>query len=99
MKRVTILYPNGEGATFDYDYYVRTHMPMVAKVLGGRYEVRRGLSAPGGKPAPFLCQVSIAIESVEAFGAAMKEHGAALMADVPNFTNVRPVMQFDEVVG
>src|ERR1700754_5202622 len=35
MIKVTILYPNGDGKTFDMDYYSKKHMPMVAKLLGG----------------------------------------------------------------
>ena len=34
MIKVTILYPNGDGKTFDMDYYSKKHMPMVADVLG-----------------------------------------------------------------
>jgi hypothetical protein len=30
MFKVSILYPNGEDKTFDMDYYVQKHMPMVA---------------------------------------------------------------------
>ena len=26
MIKVSVLYPDGDGATFDYDYYVQTHM-------------------------------------------------------------------------
>ncbi|KIY04081.1 uncharacterized protein Z520_00773 [Fonsecaea multimorphosa CBS 102226] len=30
----TVLYPNDEGATFDVDYYINTHMPIVQKAWG-----------------------------------------------------------------
>jgi len=36
--KVTILYPNSEGTTFDMNYYANTHMPMVAEVLGSAYQ-------------------------------------------------------------
>lgn len=28
MIRVSVLYPTGEGATFDRDYYLNSHMPL-----------------------------------------------------------------------
>lgn len=34
MFKVAILYPNGEEKTFDMDYYEKTHIPMVAGLLG-----------------------------------------------------------------
>ncbi|MCC6462598.1 MAG: EthD family reductase, partial [Saprospiraceae bacterium] len=34
MVKVAILYPNGEDKTFDMAYYEKTHMPMVAGLLG-----------------------------------------------------------------
>ena len=34
MFKVAILYPNGAGKTFDLDYYEKTHMPLVAGLLG-----------------------------------------------------------------
>jgi len=32
--KVSILYPDGEGKTFDMDYYCNKHVPMVAELLG-----------------------------------------------------------------
>jgi len=29
MYRVMVMYPNQEGATFDHEYYVQTHMNLV----------------------------------------------------------------------
>ncbi len=34
MIKVTILYPNDEGKTFNMQYYSNKHMPMVASLLG-----------------------------------------------------------------
>src|SRR5215213_6652466 len=34
LFKVAILYPNGEGKTFDMEYYETKHMPMVAGFLG-----------------------------------------------------------------
>ena len=32
--KVSVLYPDGEGKTFDMDYYCNKHVPMVAGLLG-----------------------------------------------------------------
>jgi len=34
MIKVAIFYENGEGKTFDMDYYANKHMPMAAGLLG-----------------------------------------------------------------
>jgi hypothetical protein len=33
---------------------------------------------------------------VEAVGAALAQHGAEIMGDVPNYTNAQPVLQFSQ---
>ncbi|MFC2127662.1 hypothetical protein ACFLRU_04700 [Bacteroidota bacterium] len=34
MTKVSVLYPNGEGKTFDMVYYCEKHLPLVAGLLG-----------------------------------------------------------------
>lgn len=56
MIKVNVLYPNGPQATFDFDYYRNTHLPLVAELLGDALldkHVEMGLDAsPGGEKAP-----------------------------------------------
>ena len=40
-----------------------------------------------------------AVTSQDAFNAAMGTHGAAIMGDVPNYTNVAPEMLIGEIAG
>jgi hypothetical protein len=44
MERITVLYANKEGAHFDFDYYMRKHIPWVSGLFGRKIEVRRGIS-------------------------------------------------------
>jgi hypothetical protein len=37
-------------------------------------------------------------ESMESFGAGFLEHGVTFMEDLPNFTNVEPVLEVEEPV-
>jgi uncharacterized protein (TIGR02118 family) len=100
MVKLSVMYPNQPDARFDNEYYLHTHMPMVARVLGPlmkRGVVDRGLPTPEG-PAPYLYVAHLFFESMENFQAAMAQHGATLQADIPNYTDIRPVIQLSEVV-
>lgn len=101
MIRVTVLYPNGEGARFDNKYYLDQHMPMVKKKLGAackRVAVEQGMSGaePGSKPPNFaICQLDF--ESVDAFQSAFAPHAGEILGDIPNYTSVQPTIQVSEV--
>lgn len=98
MNCVTLLYRNKEDARFDWDYYLKVHIPMGIKIFGDRYEIRRGLSAADGSAAPFVCVVRLWIDSKEQFLSLISQRGADLLADMANYTNIEPIVQFDEVV-
>jgi uncharacterized protein (TIGR02118 family) len=104
MIRASILYPQKEGGKFDHAYYKDKHMVLVQKRFGNlglvRLEIDRGLAggAPGS-PAPFVCIGHLYFNSVTDLQKAMQKHGAELMGDVPNFTNLTPQMQISEIVS
>ena len=102
MFKVSVLYPNKADAHFDHDYYRDRHMALVADKLGAtlkRYTVDKGLAggAPGSPPA-FVASCSLFVDSLEAFQAGMAAHGATIMADIPNYTNIAPQIEITEVV-
>ena len=99
MQRVTVVYPNKNGAKFDFDYYMEKHIPWVSELVGNSIEVRRGISSASGSTAPFVCVATISIESVASFQAMFAKHGGEILGDVPNYTNIEPIVQFDEVVA
>lgn len=41
MIKISVLYPNSDGATFDMDYYCNTHMALVRRLLG---DVLKGIA-------------------------------------------------------
>jgi uncharacterized protein (TIGR02118 family) len=98
MKCVAVTYPNKDGARFDFEYYLSRHIPMVADLLSTRIEVSRGIGTPDTSPLAFLCVARIWIKSVEEHDAAMNQHGAKIMGDIPNYTNVTPIVQIEEVL-
>ena len=78
MQRVTVLYPNKEGSQFDFDYYMKKHIPWVAGLVGRSIEVRRGLSSATGGPAPFTCLATIQVNTIDEFQAVFAKHGAEI---------------------
>ena len=51
MIRVSVLYPKQSGGKFDFDYYLKTHIPLARKLVGGalkRVEVYKGVGGGGG---------------------------------------------------
>jgi uncharacterized protein (TIGR02118 family) len=101
MIKVGVFYPKKEGGKFDMKYYLEKHIPMVRQKLGGALKgvaVEQGLS--GGMPgAPITYQViaHLTFDSVEAFQSAFGPHANSVMADLPNYTDVQPIVQVSEV--
>jgi uncharacterized protein (TIGR02118 family) len=101
MIKVSVLYPSGDEATFDHDYYVDKHIPMVADLLGDKLRevtVDRGLGGrEPGAPPPYLAMAHLHFDSVEDFQAAMGPHAEEIAADVSNYTNTTATLQVSEV--
>jgi uncharacterized protein (TIGR02118 family) len=102
MIKVAVLYPNGDGKTFDMDYYSTRHMPLAASLFGESLvslSIDKGLaSTTPGAPVPYLAIGYFYFENMEAMKSAMGPNSEKLRADVPNYTNIQPVIQVSEVV-
>jgi uncharacterized protein (TIGR02118 family) len=101
MYCITVVYPKKDGGKFDFDYYAKKHIPMVSRFLGANHiksEIRKGIASPDGSPASFVCVASIWIKSIEEFQTTLAQHGPKIMGDIPNYTNIQPILQVDEVV-
>ncbi len=101
MIKVSVFYPASESAKFDMDYYCKSHMPMVKEKLGAACKnmaVDQGMAggAPGA-PATYVAMGHLYFDSVAAFQTAFGPHADAIMSDVPNYTNVQPVIQISDV--
>lgn len=102
MIKVSVMYPDAPGARFNHDYYRDTHMPLVKARMGAHcrsYTVDKGLAggAPG-QPATYVAMCHLYCDSVESFQAGFGPHAQEIMADIPNYTNLAPVVQISEVV-
>ncbi len=99
MIKVSVFYPNEEGKRFDMSYYCNKHIPMCQEKLGCKQvAVEQGLAgAPPGTRAPFIAMGHLYFDSLEAFQKAFPPHAAAIMGDIPNYTNIQPTIQVSEV--
>ena len=98
MQCATVVYPNKPDAKFDFDYYLTKHVPTVAGFFGTGIDVQRGTLSPLGPSLAFVCMARIWINSIEHFQVTMTQHGSWILGDVPNYTNIEPIVQIDEVV-
>jgi len=102
MIKVSVMYPNLEGARFDHKYYRDTHMPLLKTRMGAackHYTIDKGLTGaePGSTPA-YIGMCHIYCDSINAFVSAFGPHAKEMMADIANYTDLKPVIQMSEVI-
>ena len=102
MVKVTIMYENGEGKTFDMDYYKQKHMPMLDSLFGTamlRYHIDKGIAGRGeDEPVPYLAIGYLYFDTLDAYLKAFGPHAETILGDIPNYTNIRPRVQISEIV-
>ena len=101
MIKVSVFYPNNAGSKFDMDYYCKSHIPMVQQKTGSACKgtaAEHGISgaAPGSR-STYVAMGHLYFDSVEAFQTAFGPHADAIMADIPNYTDIQPIIQISEV--
>jgi uncharacterized protein (TIGR02118 family) len=101
MVKVSVFYPYSEGKKFDIAYYVEKHMSLVRRKLGAACKgiaVEHGLGgATAGAPPKYVAMGHVLFDSAEAFQAAWAPNAEEIMADVPNYTTIQPILQVSEV--
>lgn len=102
MVKVTILYPNSKEATFDMEYYANSHMPMVANVLGEAmkfYEIDKGISGrTPDESIPYIAIGYLYFDKLSDYQESFGPNAKKITGDIPNYTNIRPVIQISEVL-
>ena len=100
MPVISVTYPHGSGTKFDHGYYMQTHIPMVKRLWSPMglqdLKVFRGVNGPDGAEPTYELVALLTFGSTEEFGAAAKQHGGEIFADIPNFTDAKAVVQFNE---
>tara|TARA_R110002049_G_scaffold70983_2_gene183101 strand:- start:6445 stop:6780 length:336 start_codon:yes stop_codon:yes gene_type:complete len=102
MIKVSVLYPNGEGKKFDMDYYCNQHVRLVGELLGDAVKaatVEKGIGgANPGSPATYAAMGNLYFASMDSFQNSFGPNAEKIMGDLPNFTNIEPVVQISEVM-
>ena len=104
MIRVTVTYFKQAGARFDMDYYMTTHMPMVERLMRPKgmlgWSVDTGVEGilPAMLP-DFQAQAQMIFENLSDFQAALAAESAALLADIPKFTDIQPRIQVSSIAA
>jgi uncharacterized protein (TIGR02118 family) len=102
MVKVTVMYPGGEGKTFDMDYYKKNHMPLMQKLFGESmkfYTIDKGLkSGMPDTPLPYEVIGILYFDNIAGYDAGMKAHTDEIRDDIAKYTNIVPVVQICEVV-
>ena len=101
MISVNVLYRHTDSIKFNMNYYLDTHIPLIRKLLGPALKgvlVQQGTGGgPPGSPPEFAVITVLRFESQEAFQAAFAPHAPTGMADIVNFSNVEPSIQYNDV--
>jgi len=93
MIKVSVFYPAEGGSKFNHEYYRNTHIPMA---VNGWKPVRTQIDK--GIDGPYVAGVHFTFDSMEAFQACMTlPVSADLAADLPNYSEVPPIIQVSEI--
>lgn len=84
------------------NYYLNKHIPMISGLLGDAMKgasVDKGIGGDqSGAPAPYAAIGNLYFDSIEAFQTSFGANAEAIIADVPNYTNIEPVVLVSEVM-
>ena len=102
MISLTVLYPKTAESKFDMDYYLSKHVPLVRErltpvgLIGFNYETGLAGGAPDTLPA-YAVISRLSFASINDLQNGLGSHGAELLGDIPNFTDVQPLMQVSQI--
>lgn len=96
-KQATLqfVYPTSSAASFNLDYYLNHHLPLVEK-LWGPEGLLSWTASKGVEGADFYLQVTLVWESIEAYENSTKPE---IMGDIKNYTEAQPAVFVGTVVG
>ena len=101
MIRIAAAYPRQAGKKFNMDYYLHTHLPLVAKKFGPygltKVEVDKGIEKPGGGESPFFAIGYLYFKTLDGFHQAFAQAGTEVISTIPLYTDVEPMIQIGEI--
>ena len=102
MIKVSVMYSYKPNVRFDHDYYRTKHLPLIKSRMGAAlkyYAIDKGLMSRDGKsPSAFVAMCHLLCDSLDAYQSAFAPHAREIQGDIPNFTDVTPIIQISAVV-
>ena len=99
MIRISVLYPRTSGKRFNVEYYMKHHMPLVKEKLTPiKIEIDVGVQNSENQPSPYIAVGHMTFGSLEELVTKYRSAAQILHADIPNYTDIEPVMQLSEIV-
>jgi uncharacterized protein (TIGR02118 family) len=97
--QVSVAYPREEGFTFDKEYYLSTHMPLVEKHWK-KHGLKSYVVSELNEDGPYTYIVVMEFESLQGWRAAAQDPSLKeIMEDVPKFSNLKPVTIYGGIIG
>lgn len=82
-------------------YYCTKHIPLVRQLLGAALKnvaVEEGTSGmTSGSPPAYIALAHLSFESTAEFQKAFGPHTEQILSDIPNYTDIQPVLQISTV--
>jgi len=84
------------------DYYSDKHMPTVASLLDYSlklFEIDKGIAGrTPADPIPYLAIGYLYFDNLSAYQNSFRPNAEKIRNDVPNYTNIQPIVQISEVI-
>ncbi|KAI1387640.1 uncharacterized protein F4822DRAFT_289287 [Hypoxylon trugodes] len=94
----SVAYPT--GGKFDVDYYINKHMPFVQAKLSPHGLKAWRVAQYTDPNAPYVIQAWLEFENDKQWEvAAASSEAKEVFGDVPNFTDIKPVLLVGSIVG
>ena len=89
--RVFVLYPAGEGKSFDAEYWLSSHYDLLANgVWSDAISIEFNICAPD---SPYVAVAHVVFADETSLNAAASNPGmVAVAADIAKYTNIEPIM-------
>jgi uncharacterized protein (TIGR02118 family) len=93
--KIHICYENTPSSTFDEDYFLNKHIPLVTSAFTphGLSSIEVKILQPGlqGEEPPYKAITELAFENRQTLESCLKAAGREVTMDVKNYTDIRPV--------
>jgi uncharacterized protein (TIGR02118 family) len=106
QSNITVLYQSSRdgNGSFNIEYYVQKHMKLVEKAWQAvgiqAWQVIKFANQPVGSPQPYCAAAIVTFDSCDGAERALQaEETREVFGDVPNFTNLTPLLMTGGVYG